>query len=233
MEGMLFANRARPLLLGHRGALHLARENTLESYALALEAGLDGVELDIQRTRDGVLVVHHDFAVPEGYIHALSYEELHAVAPYVPRFDAVLRFFEDRPGALINVELKSIPGYEDGRVEALAEMLERWQGRARVWVSSFDPVALYRFKELAPHIPIGFLFFGHDASDFARWMGLAAVHPHHLLVTRDRVMRWHDEGFLVGTWPVNDPEELRRVIDDGVDVVMGDYPERLMAAAGR
>ncbi|MBU0509187.1 glycerophosphodiester phosphodiesterase [bacterium] len=56
----------RPLILGHRGAPHSAPENSLESFRIALAAGADGIELDVQITGDGVLVAHHDGSLPSG-----------------------------------------------------------------------------------------------------------------------------------------------------------------------
>ncbi len=109
-----------PLRLGHRGLAQGVRENTLEAFAKALEAGLDGFELDVHLTRDGVLVVHHDFTLGGLPLASLTSRELPA---YVPTLEAVLRAF---PRVWINVELKSLPPETDGREEALARLLARY-----------------------------------------------------------------------------------------------------------
>ncbi|RAR27165.1 glycerophosphodiester phosphodiesterase, partial [Pseudomonas sp. MDMC224] len=106
------------LLLGHRGAPRLARENTIESFALALQSGLDGVELDVQRSRDGVLVIHHDFDLGGVPIAELDWAELRRRAPWMPRLEEVFEFFEAHPKAWINLELKSQPPLSDGREKA-------------------------------------------------------------------------------------------------------------------
>ena len=145
-----------PLRLGHRGAPRLAEgeaqvyvENTLEAFRQALEAGLDGFELDVHLTRDGVLVVHHDFTLRGVPISGVSSRELPA---YVPTLEEVLRTF---PEAWINVELKSLPPETDGREEALARLLACYPSD-RIWVSSFDPLALVRLKRLGVG-PLGLL----------------------------------------------------------------------------
>jgi len=81
---------AKPLLLGHRGSPQQARENTLESFRQALEAGLDGLELDLQCTRDGVLAVHHDFELEGHPISSLDWPSLQQQVPWMPRLEQVL-----------------------------------------------------------------------------------------------------------------------------------------------
>lgn len=155
-----------PLRLGHRGAPRLVEgeaqayvENTLEAFRQALEAGLDGFELDVHLTRDGVLVVHHDFTLGGIPINGVSSRELPA---YVPTLEEVLRTF---PGAWINVELKSLPPETDGREEALARLLARYPSD-RIWVSSFDPLALVRLRRLGVG-PLGLLYQHEEAEALA------------------------------------------------------------------
>lgn len=104
------AFRQRPLRLGHRGAPLKAKENTLESFRLALEAGLDGVELDVWPTRDGVFAVRHDPDTPLGPVFQVDYADLKAQEPDLPRLEEVLALKEAFPQAVFNVELKSFPG---------------------------------------------------------------------------------------------------------------------------
>ncbi len=130
-----------PLLLGHRGSSGQARENTIESFRRALEAGLDGLELDLHRTRDGVLVVYHDFDLAGQPIAEMEWPLLQQQAPWMPRIEQVLELAEEFP-AWLNLELKSQPGPSDGRETLLAQVLRAWSGRERAWISSFDPLAL-------------------------------------------------------------------------------------------
>src|SRR5471032_1443931 len=92
------------MLLAHRGGRGPWRENTLEAFAGALRLGADGVELDVRRTSDGRLVVHHDAEITGvGAIHSLRASEL---PPWVPGLDEALATCA---GATVNVEVKNAP----------------------------------------------------------------------------------------------------------------------------
>src|SRR5262245_86787 len=97
----------RPLVLGHRGSPRRARENTLESFALAREDGADGVELDVHGTRDGGLVVHHDATI-EGFGVLAEHDAagIRAAYPWLPTLAEVL---DECRGLLVNVEIKNSP----------------------------------------------------------------------------------------------------------------------------
>ncbi|MDM7323646.1 MAG: glycerophosphodiester phosphodiesterase [Thermus sp.] len=208
-----------PLRLGHRGAPHLARENTMESFRKALEAGLDGFELDVHLTQDGILVVHHDFTLGGIPLNRLSSKELPA---YLPRLEEVLRTF---PGAWINVELKSIPPESDGREEALARLLARYPSE-RIWVSSFDPLALVRLRRLGVR-PLGFLYEREEAEALAPCLGVEWVHPEASLLTETRVRRIK-ERFKVLAWTVNERSLAEGLVGWGVDALVTDIPEVLV-----
>jgi len=225
-----FANRKRPVLLGHRGLPTRAEGNTRAAFLAAVEAGLDGIETDVQRTKDGVLVIHHDFVVGLRLISDLDYAELRELRPQIMTLDALLELLEPYPDFLLNLELKSIPGLEDGRAHELADGVAGWSGRRRVWISSYDPVALFKIRERRPELPLGYLFRVYDTGRMAELLGIEAVHPHWRLVTAARVARWHKKSLAVATWTVNDAGAARKLAGLGVDVIMGDDAEVLLAA---
>lgn len=214
-----------PLLLGHRGAPERARENTLEGFRLALEAGLSGVELDVQRTKEGRFVVRHDFLTPKGFVFQLRLEELRALEPWVPTLEEVLELLKGYPQAVLNAEIKSIPGLPSG-ARALGALLEPF--RERTIVSSFDPTALYLLKGLG--LKRALLFAEEDLGPLARALDLEGVHPHRGLVTAGRLARWKEAGFFVIPWTVNRLEEARALLALGVDGLIGDRPEVLLRA---
>lgn len=208
-----------PLRLGHRGAPIWVRENTLESFRQALEAGLDGFELDVHLTRDGVLVVHHDFTLGGIPLNGLSSKDLPA---HLPTLEEVLRTF---PGAWINVELKSLPPETDGREEALARLLARYPSD-RIWVSSFDPLALVRLRRLGVR-PLGFLYAKEEAEALAPCLGVDWMHPEASLLSQDRVRRLK-ERYQVLAWTVNERSLAERLLGWGVDALITDIPEVLV-----
>ena len=230
MPALPFAYASRPVLLGHRGAPRVARENTLEAFQAALEAGLDGVEFDVQKTRDGVLVVHHDFHVEGAAIAELDWPDLKQRAPWVPRLEEVFELLDAYPEAYANVELKSQPPASDGREALLARALLAWPGRERAWVSSFDPLALVRLWRETKEIPLGLLYEQQEMLALRSCVHAEAVHPRRDLLDVDQVAALKAQGLKVVAWTVNDLEEARRLLSWGVDVLIGDDPEVLLAA---
>jgi len=224
-----FANRRRPVLLGHRGLPALADGNTRAAFVAAVEAGLDGIETDVQRTKDGVLVIHHDFVVGLRLISDMTYEELRELRPEIVTLEQLLDLLEPHRDFLVNLELKSIPGLEDGRAHELADTVVNWSGKKRVWISSYDPVALLKVRQQQPSIPLGYLFRIYDTSRMAELLGLEAVHPEFRLVTPELLARWHRKGLAVATWTVNDADQARKLAAMGVDVIMGDDAKILLS----
>lgn len=219
----------KPLILGHRGSPRAAPENTLASFEAALVAGADGVELDLQITADGVLVVHHDADVNGRSIFGMRLEELKELEPDLPTFGEVLDYLARRPRAHLNIELKVATG-DDGREAALATALSLWTGPAKehAWVSSFDPGALARLDQLGVKAPLALLAYLEEQFEASTVLNLAAVHPHHSLVTPERVAAWHERGLAVFVWTVNDPELAAGLLALGVDGLIGDDPGELV-----
>ncbi len=228
----LARHAGRPTLLGHRGAPLHARENTIASFQVALHAGLDGIETDVQRTADGVLVLHHDAALGDGArIAGLDAGALRRRAPQVPRLDELLPLLAAFPQAVANLELKTAAPSDDARPEELAAALQRWPAdvRRRVWVSSFDPLALLRLRQA--DVALGFLVAHESALALVPCLPIAAVHPHARLIDAPRLASWREAGLRVAAWTVNDEATARRLVDLGVDVLIGDDPALLRAAA--
>src|SRR5690348_11168207 len=99
------------LVLAHRGANRVEPENTVAAFTRALELGADGVELDVHRTADGALVVHHDAVAPGlGLLAATPFEAVRRAAPRIPTLAEAL---DVCAGRFVNVEIKSPPGDPD------------------------------------------------------------------------------------------------------------------------
>jgi glycerophosphoryl diester phosphodiesterase len=238
-----------PFLIGHRGQGRSAPENTPAAFEAALEAGCDGVELDVRCTADGVPVVHHDAEVrgergtESAVIEETAAEELLAGRwrdgkgrPYtVPTLAAVLDVLARR--ALVNVEVKPPPeGRGEATVEAVREALERARPRESILVSSFDPRVLEMFRARDASLLLGFLFA--SLGDLNRMEqesimdGLNALHPRHDLVDRNLMKRAEERGLAVHTWTVNERREAERLLDLGVASLITDAPEAVGPALG-
>jgi glycerophosphoryl diester phosphodiesterase len=244
----------RPLRIGHRGAAALAPENTLASFRAALEAGVDLIEFDVLRLSGGELVVAHSYdlyevshGVRRGTIRNMSVADLRAVCPALPTLDDALRFFsEEAPGTGVHVDLKSPYAAAD-----VAAALGRHGLAERSLVSSFHLSALRRLARLDGRIRAG-VSFPRDRLGFHRrraggpvvgvgLRGLRIATPrlvdgllsrsratvlvlHHALVSTAAVDRAHRRGAPVVAWTVDDPVDLARVEEAGVDAVVTNDP---------
>lgn len=151
------------LVLGHRGLSSQHLENSLEAFRAALAAGMDGFELDVQPTRDGVCMVLHDptldrTAASGGTLRQLGASELPRLrnGEAVPRLSEVL----DLPARMINVELKGEPGWK----QALAAV-EAAEALDRVVFSSFEPSEILQLWAACPEARCGFLWSAGEAME--------------------------------------------------------------------
>jgi glycerophosphoryl diester phosphodiesterase len=231
--------RSRPWLIGHRGVRGSLPENSLAAFEAALEAGLDGVELDVQRSADGVLVVYHDFEMPSGAaVSSLKLETLQTLDPNIPSLKSVLELAARYPGTLLNLEIKARGVRTHGLERELAQLVRATNLADRVIVSSFRPLSLLKLRLAAPELRVGLLF----APDLPWWLrsGLSAgllhvdaLHPHESQVDERLIARARRRGLLVNTWTVNDAARVRELLALGVDGIIADDPKALLEAVGR
>lgn len=226
--------RPRPLGLGHRGARGPRPENTLPAFRLAF-AHLDGLETDVQRTRDGVLVLWHDFACRDLEVRDTPFSALRGRAPELTRLVDLLELARAHPGTLLNLELKSRPApLRRGRLERDLVQAVREAGVAdRTLVSSFDPLALARLRLRAPGLRTALLYDADTppwVTALAGWLHVDALHPHHTCVDAGAVRRAARRGLPLHVWTVNDPARVRALRAHGVAGIIGDDPAALAAA---
>jgi glycerophosphoryl diester phosphodiesterase len=223
-------------VLAHRGASRVARENTLEAFARAVEMGADGVELDVHRTNDGALVVHHDPDAGElGLLGERSHAEVRAALPHVPTLAEVL---DVCAGLLVNVEIKNLPGWpghdpEERAADAVVALVQERERRDDVLVSSFGIDAVDRTHALDGRVATGLLtILGTDpleALTLAHQHGHRSLHPDARAlrgpVARALVERAGELGLAIYPWTVDDPDEIRRLAAAGVDGVITNVPD--------
>ncbi len=224
-------------LIAHRGYSVEARENTLAAYHAAERSGADWIELDVRRTSDDVLVVHHDAHLTDGrVIVGLTADELPDDVP------TLVEVFEACPTLGINVEIKNSPGdpdYDEANLAsvAVAGLVAAYRSPSDVLVTSFNPDSVDRIQAVDPSIPVGLVTF--DALDplqlveRASARGHAAIIPFRTLTTTRLVARAHASGIAVNVWTVNDEEGLERMLDLGVDGIITDRVDLARTAIDR
>ena len=226
------------LIYGHRGASAHVRANTVEAYALAIEVGADGVELDVRPSRDGVLVIHHDDrpAPGEPPFIDLDFEEIRVTTPWVPTLDEAWDAIG--PDALLNVEIKNEEREADydpthQTAIAVASWLDSHKTNDRVLVSSFNTRTLGVVRDLVPNVATGQLA-GAALDPFvvieqARDDGHVSVNLSlaRTLPDANRIVEAAGE-LAVLVWTVNDPDHAINLADAGVAGLFTDDPELMV-----
>lgn len=215
-------------IYAHRGASHDHPENTLVALAKAAEQGADGVELDVRRTTDGVLVVHHDPHLDDGRV--ISSTPSSELPGSVPTLAAAMELTR---GLTVNVEIKNSPtdaGFEEDRriaLDAVRLCIDLGRG-SEILVSSFDPVCVDLVASDLPGIRTGLLVMSvlHPiaAIDHCLANGHSAVHPWDPMVDESVVVAVHAAGLELNVWTVDDPGRIAQLADWGVDGVVTNRP---------
>lgn len=227
-------------MLGHRGASAVAPENTIAAFTRARELGADGVELDVRRSADGVLVVHHDPEVPAiGLIASTSYADLRAARPEIATLEEALHACR---GLVVNAEVKCLPWEPDADADgsvmrATIDAVRSHDGM--MIVSSFDLAAVDRARAQAPDLATGWLTHGQGVVSAAQ---IAAAHGHPWLnpdgvaaldAGVDGLRAAHAAGVLVSVWTVDDPDTARTLAAAGADIIITNVPDVVLASVSQ
>lgn len=213
----------RPLRIGHRGAAGHAPENTLRSVEKALSLGVDIVEIDVHKSRDGHIIVMHDERVDRttngtGYIRDLTLEQIRTLEPRVPTLGEVLHIVNCRAEVMIEMKIRDIAD----EVVAIADSYP-------VYYASFLHSELLSIRDLEPNAKTIALIDGSPVSPTAF---AAAAHATHAGIGFDSlepafVRALQDVGIPVFTWTVNDPRDIEYAVSLGVDGLISNFPDRL------
>jgi glycerophosphoryl diester phosphodiesterase len=238
--------RDRVLNFAHRGASHDAPQNTLAAFRLAVEMGADGVELDVQASRDGEAMVIHNFtldATTDGQgrvadktlaelkeLDAGSWFDIRYAGQRVPTLQEVI--VEVGHQLLLNIELKTRVFGSANLTAEVVRLIEDHNLTHRTIVSSFNPFALRRVKRLNRRISTGLIYHFDLPAHLVRSLliflaGSGALHPEKHLINR-KYMAWAKErGYRVNAWTVDEPAEMKRLIALGVDGIITNRPDVL------
>ena len=205
----------------------------MEAFREAARVGADMVELDVRRTADGALAVHHDAAIPgAGLIVELRRADLPASVP------TLAEALEACAGMGVNIEIKNLPvdpDYDEGEAVAgaVAGLVVARRLQDQVIVSSFNLASVDAVRAASPRSPTALLTLpALDQSwaiGIAAERGHAAWHPHHTSVTADLVAEAHAAGLRVNTWTVDEPARMLELVALGVDGIVTNVPDIALA----
>ncbi len=236
------ARPPQPLVIAHRGASGYRPENTLSAFQLAVDQGVDMIEIDLHLSRDDAIVVRHDENLAslglKREIRAVELAQIQSLdagdGEKIPTLDEVL----DRFGSEIafNLEIKTA---SDGAYLGLEEaVLEAVDGRGlleSILFSAFCDGVLGRLRALSSRARLAVLVSARrpaGALERARAVGAEALNPWFGLASADWIDAAHAEGFAVYPYTVDAPTDIRRCLEAGVDGLFTNYPDRLRELVG-
>jgi glycerophosphoryl diester phosphodiesterase len=233
-----------PWIIAHRGASGFTPENTIAAFELAVQLGAGFIETDLHLTRDARFVAIHDDTLERtsngrGPVRDHTLAELRALdvglwydrqfaGQQIPTLEEILAFAR-KHDVVFYLEIKE--GSAWGMDHALVGALQSAENAARTVVISFDAPTLAPLPKIDPGVMMGLLVdkAQPDLVKTATDLGARQLCPRANLITREMVDRAHAADLQVVTWTVNDPAQMRSLIQTGVDGIMTDRPDRLRA----
>lgn len=230
------------LIIAHRGVSSYAPENTLAAFDLALQMGVQHIELDVQSTADGHVAVIHDDTVNRttdatGAVENFTLAALQALdagswfgaafsGEKIPTFEEVLLRYKGR--LHIHVEIK---GRSAHLAQHVADLIRRHGMADQVTVTSFRQEPLRQIRAYAPELQTGWLVHGinQEVISAAHALAVSQVCPKADTLTPETVQRLHDEGFVVRAWGVTNEGLMRQVVEAGADGMTVNFPDKLIA----
>jgi glycerophosphoryl diester phosphodiesterase len=232
----------KPLIIAHRGASRQAPENTMAAFQRALELGAGGIELDVQLTADGCLVVIHDEMLDrtsngKGPVKEKTLEELKRLdfgswfSPEfrderIPTLEEVLWLLSGWDG-LLNIEIKNGPVFYPGIEKAVADAVLKYNRTNRTIVSSFNHYSLVQIRKYEPEIKTAPLYMAgiYEPWEYARRIGAAAIHPLFNNIVPELVKGCRQNNIMVNPFTVDNPEHIKAVAAAGVDGIITNVPD--------
>lgn len=221
-------------IIAHRGYSGLYPENTMLSFQKAVEAGCDEIELDVQLTKDNVLVIIHDESIKrttdgEGLVRKYTFAELQKkefdFLP-IPSFEEYLAWVKTT-NVTTNIELKNSKFYYTNLEKKVIDLLTSYEMLDKVMFSSFNHLSMAKCKQLAPEVPCGILTEREigNAGYYAKSNGMECYHPDITRLTTTVVNNCKKHGILVNAWTVNDMGHLKKLYDWGLSGAITNYPD--------
>ena len=241
--------------IGHRGAKGVAPENTMAAFRASAAAGAP-FELDTMLCKTGEPVVIHDYTVDrttngKGKVADLTLKELRALdagsyfspkfkGEKIPTLNEVLDEFANR--VKVDIEIK----YQGPRekiptlAKAIIDLVKKKGLEKKVFITAFNPYVLEAFKNEAPDLARGQLYSRFETADIPYHQKVVLrnlllnesadpdfLAPNYKMVDEEYVKTYHELGYKILVWTVNKPDDMRRLIEMGVDGIITDFPNRL------
>ncbi|MFP7493721.1 glycerophosphodiester phosphodiesterase [Terribacillus saccharophilus] len=232
-------------IFAHRGASKYAPENTMAAFRLAELMQADGIETDVQLTKDQVPVIIHDESInrttnKRGLVRNLTYDELRQAdagawfsrdyaGEQIISLDDFLKWIKPT-SMLLNLELKTNKYPYQGIERIVLDLLDLHAMKDRTMISSFNADTIRRIADLDPIIDTGFLTSRRPRQLFALMedMGAKALHPKFRLLNKKLIQECLQHNVPIRVYTVNQPVYILRALEAGCDVIISDVPDRAL-----
>lgn len=235
---------AKLINFAHRGAAGHRPENTIASFAYALELGATGIETDVQMTKDGHLVLIHDETLKRtagtpDWVKDLTLEEVRSReagswyhedyrGEKIPTLEELLELVKDTD-TVVNLELKNGFVQYPELERKVIDRVRAYGLAERTIISSFNHYSLVDCKKIAPEIRTGILYGEglYEPWEYAKNIGAEALHAFHYAVRPEFIAAAAEQGVIYNPFTVNEKHEMAGLIKAGVAGIITDYPDRL------
>ncbi|QDX93893.1 glycerophosphodiester phosphodiesterase [Brevibacillus laterosporus] len=237
--------------IAHRGWSGVAPENTLAAIRLAIEhPEIDGVEFDVQLTKDQIPVVIHDYSLERttngtGWVKDHTFAELRSldagswfdsqfVGETIPSLEEVL--IANRQKKWLNIELKQmVASKEQVLEEKVIRLIEQYDMEEHVVITSFQHQSVYNVKRLAPRLQVGPLIYGMPLllQEQAQHIGADVLSLAYPYLTHEVAQHAQEWGYSIIAWTVDEPEHMRVLAQLGSHVhICTNHPDRWLSWKG-
>ncbi len=231
-----------PIVCGHRGASHLACENTLPAFQKCLDLHIPAIELDVHQCKSGQIVVIHDDTVDrttngKGLVNDLNWENL-------AKLNIKANHFKDMPKIklpllsqvldlisgklIINIEIK---GYTPSLVQGVLNNLKHYPDNSKIIISSFEYDALKEVYKLNPHLKLAVLTEHQhfaDVEDKLAQIKAVSWNPDFETVNASDVVACHNQHYQVWVWTIDSLADYQKALDLKVDAIITNEPDKLI-----
>lgn len=224
----------------HRGSSTKYIENTIQAFEQAIADKADGIELDVQRTKDGQLVVYHDEQLKrltgvDRFLWQLTWAEIQALDLHALNGEAKIPLLKDvlelmkATNLIVNIELKNSLNFYPGMEAEVVDLVREMDMMDQVLFSSFNHESMHQMVQLvgSNHCAILTSDIHFNPWSYAREVGVDVLHPMvNSLQQPNFVEESHRQGFKVNVWTADEEVHIYAALLLGVDAIMTNEPEK-------
>lgn len=232
-------------IIAHRGASGYAPENTLVCFKKAIEMNADGIELDVHLSKDNKVIVCHDETINRttngyGYIKDLTLKEIKTYdagiwfsknfkGVKIPTLNEVLKLIKNKD-ILLNIELKNNIINYNGLEKKVTQLLNTYNIKNNIIISSFNHNSLIKVKELDSSIKVGILLNKKikNLNVYAKKFNAYSIHPKHRIVDDKMIKTCRENDLFIIPYTVNNNRLIRKLVLKNIDALITNFPDKAL-----